>query len=65
MSALFPEVTTQERGNNYGKYPLFSYESTSDTDALYYHQDMNTYYRKDLLLDMIKDITDQFNNSNF
>ena len=52
-------------GNNYGKEPISPYNSTSDLDTLYHHQDMKEADRKEFLLDMIKDVTDQINNGNF
>ena len=54
MSALFPEGSTQEGGNNYGKDQLSAYKATSDPDTLYHHQSMKAYNRKELLLAMIK-----------
>ena len=65
MSELLPEDATQEGGNNYGKYPLYSHKSNSDPDTLYHHQSMKTYDIIEFLLAMIKEITDKINNGDF
>ena len=62
MSELFPEDETWEGGNIYGKYPLFDYKATSDPDKLYHHQFMKLDDRKEFLLDMIKEVTNQITN---
>ena len=64
MSEIFPEDATQEGGNNYGKYPLYSHKSNSDPDTLYHHLDMKSDDRKEFLLAMIREVTDQINNGN-
>ena len=65
MSALFPEDATQEGVNNYRKDLLSAYKATSDTDTLYHHQAMKSDDRRNFLLAMIKEVTDQINNGNF
>ena len=65
MSALLPEDATKDGGNSYGKDPISAYKSILYPDTLYHHQDMKEADRKDFLLDMIKDVTDQINNGNF
>ena len=63
MSALFREEETQEGGKNYGNDPLYAYKANSNPDTLYHHKDMKADDRKDFLLDMIKEVTDQIRNS--
>ena len=65
MSVLLPEDATQEGGKNYGNDPLYAYKANSNPDTLYHHKDMKADDRKDFLLDMIKEVTDQINNGNF
>ena len=65
MSALFPEDATQEGGNNYGKDSISDYKATSDPDKLYHHQAMKADDRKEFLLSMVKEVTDQIKNWNF
>ena len=65
ISELFSEDATQEGGNNHGKYPLFAYKENSDIYTLYHQQAMKSDDRKDLLLTMVKEVTDQINNGNF
>ena len=64
MSALFSEYATQEGGSNYGKDTLSAYKATSDPETLYQHQDTKEENRKELLLAMIKEVTDKTNNGN-
>ena len=54
MLELFPEDANEDGGNNYGKDPLSTYNTTSDPDTLYHHQAMKSDDRKDILLAMIK-----------
>ena len=65
MTELFPEDTTQQVVNNNGKDPLSAYTATSNPDTLYHHQAMKADDSKELLLDMIKEVTYQIKDGDF
>ena len=65
MSALLYENANPEGGNKYGKDPLSAYKATSDPDTLYHHQSMKADDSKELLLDMIKEVTYQIKDGDF
>ena len=65
MSELFSEFATQDWSNNYVKDPTFAYKETSDPNTLHHHQAMKADDRKEFLLVMIKEVTEQINNGDF